>query len=109
MKIYISGKITGTTDYMERFAKVQKILEDMGHEVINPALLEIIMPKSSTWEDYMSICYPMVDMCDGICMIQGWENSRGARIERLHAIKYGKKLTELVELGNDEYYLLGEK
>ena len=109
MKIYISGKITGTTDFLERFAQAQQILEEKGHEVINPALINSNMPKSTTWEEYMSLCYPMVDMCDGICMLQGWENSSGARIERLHAIKSGKKLMELIDLWNGEYYLIGEK
>ena len=109
MKIYISGKITGATDYMERFSQAQQTLEDMGHEVINPALVNSNLPTSTTWDEYMSLCYPMVDMCDGICMMNGWGDSRGARIERLHAIKGGKKLMELVELGNNEYYLMVEK
>ena len=39
MKIYISGKITGTTDYMDRFGNKQRELEQKGYEVVNPALI----------------------------------------------------------------------
>ena len=39
MKVYISGPITGTTDYMERFSEAQKHIESLGYSVINPALV----------------------------------------------------------------------
>lgn len=38
-RIYISGAITDTDDYMERFARAQKELESQGYSVINPALV----------------------------------------------------------------------
>ena len=47
MKIYISGKITGTTDYMERFGNKQRELEQKGYEVVNPALINSFLPKST--------------------------------------------------------------
>ena len=37
MKIYISGAITGTDDYMKRFAKAEKELTEKGYSVVNPA------------------------------------------------------------------------
>lgn len=40
MKLYISGPITGTDDYMERFAAAQKELEEEGWSVVNPALVK---------------------------------------------------------------------
>ena len=35
--IYISGPITGTSDYMKRFEKAEKELTENGYSVINPA------------------------------------------------------------------------
>ena len=39
MKIYIAGKITGDSGYRSKFAEAQKILEERGYEVENPATL----------------------------------------------------------------------
>lgn len=92
MKIYLSGKITGTTDYMERFAAKQKDLELKGYEVINPALINSYLPKSTTWKEYMRLCYPMIDMCDSIYFLEGWEGSKGALIEFEYANKKKKRI-----------------
>lgn len=35
--VYISGKITGTKDYLERFETVEHDLILQGYDVINPA------------------------------------------------------------------------
>lgn len=88
MKIYISGPITGTKDYMERFAAAEREMKECGHEVINPAKLSIIMPESTTWEQYMVISLDLLKMCDGICMLEGWEKSKGASMEHLYALMY---------------------
>lgn len=47
-RIYVSGAITGTDDFMERFAKAQKELEEKGYSVINPALINSNMPKDTS-------------------------------------------------------------
>lgn len=90
MKIYISGKITGTADYIERFADKQKELELKGYEVIDPALINSFLPKSTTWEEYMSMCYPLIDMCDAIYFLNDWTESKGAMIEFEYANKKKK-------------------
>lgn len=80
-RIYLSGAITGTTDYMERFEKAQKKLEKLGYSVLNPALVCSNMPQDATYEEYMQISFCMLDMCDTICMLPGHEQSNGARLE----------------------------
>ncbi len=39
MKVYIAGKITGDSTYLEKFRKAQKALEGEGFIVLNPAEL----------------------------------------------------------------------
>lgn len=81
MKIYISGPITGTNDYMERFAKAQKYLESKGFSVVNPALVNSNLPEDTTYEEYMRMSFTMLDMCDHIYMLSGYGKSAGALME----------------------------
>ena len=92
MRIYISGKITGTTDYMERFAEVEERLTKQGHKVINPAKVCATLPITLGYEDYMKVCITLLDLCDTIYMMYGWEHSEGAGIENVWATETGKEI-----------------
>ena len=86
MKIYISGAITGTDNYMERFAKAEKELTEQGYSVVNPAKVNAQLPEDTTYEEYMKMCFCMLDMCDSICMLKDWKKSCGANRELGYAM-----------------------
>lgn len=90
MKIYISGAITGTDDYMERFAKAEKELTEHGYSVINPAKVNAQLPEDTNYEDYMKMSFCMLDMCEAIYMLQGWNESCGANRELGYAMAKDK-------------------
>lgn len=79
MKIYISGAITGYSQYKIKFRKAKRELEAKGYSVINPAEFEL--PEGATWEDYMK--HDLADLlkCDAIYMLNNWRQSRGAMVE----------------------------
>lgn len=91
-KIYIAGKITGTTDYLERFARAEEWLNQHGYQgmVINPAKISDGLPLESTaYKDYIHIGLSMLETCDSIFMLEGWEESLGASLELQYAVTLG--------------------
>lgn len=79
MIVYIAGAVSEDFNYREKFAKKERELQKMGHVVLNPAVLP---PGLKNHEDYMKICYAMLDAVDAAYFLQGWENSTGAKLER---------------------------
>lgn len=94
--IYISGAITGTTDYMKRFNKAENDLIFLGYDVVNPAKINANLPKICTHEDYMKVCIAELSLCDTIYMLKGWEESEGAREEYEWAVSAGIEIMKEV-------------
>lgn len=87
-KVYIAGKITGDHGFKEKFEKVKKECEDLGHIVLNPADL----PGGMTPGDYMRICLSMLDSADIAYFMPDHEDSPGAQIEVRYARYIGKEV-----------------
>ena len=66
MKIYIAGKITGDPGYRDKFAAAEIQLGWQGHTVLNPAEL----PSGMSREDYMRICFAMIDVADAVVFLR---------------------------------------
>ena len=86
---YISGPITGIKDYSERFAQAETALAKQGHTVINPAKVLSLLPDGLSHSEYMVISMALLSLCDTICMIDGWADSKGAKQEFLWAANNG--------------------
>lgn len=87
MKVYISGPIAGTIDYMERFAEAEERLTREGNVVINPAKVGAGLPRSTTHKEHMKMAICMLSMCDAIFLMDGWSNSAGCNEEVAYALK----------------------
>ena len=68
MRIYISGAITGTDDYMARFERAERKLRERGEtEIINPAKVCASLPGTLTHDENMP--------CDAVSLRRGLFNS----------------------------------
>ena len=97
MKIYISGKISGTdlTETRARFAAVAKAMKRLGVEPVNP--LENGLSEHDTWETHIAKDIAYMLQCKAIYMLQGWQDSKGARIEHYIATQIGIPITYEIE------------
>jgi len=97
MKIYISGKISGTdlTETRKRFAAVAKSMKRLGYEPVNP--LDNGLSEQDTWEAHIIKDIATLLQCKAIYMLQGWKDSKGARIEHYIATEIGIPITYDIE------------
>ena len=95
-KVYLSGPMSGLerADYVRRFREAERILRRHGYGCINPCrvwacrwpwiyrAMEWVLGKRLAYA--VVLCYDLLLLmtrADGIAMLPGWEQSRGARIE----------------------------
>lgn len=98
-KIYLAGPMSGLpeSNYPAFHAAAAK-LRAMGHVVLNPA--ENPEPACGTWQGYMRMALAQLVQCDGVVLLPGWSDSRGALLERELAQTLGMDLSYFVEAGD---------
>lgn len=90
MKVYISGKISGL-DFEEvkaKFAEAEELLTAIGIEAVNP--LKNGLPVDDAWIKHLCKDIEVLNDCDSIYMMDGWQDSVGACIEYDFAVRTGK-------------------
>ncbi len=100
--IYLSGPITGQSNYVETFNQVADELKKRGFAVVNPANLFMVLDASASWEEFMSIDAELLRMCDYMIQLPGWEKSLGCQREYGMALERDMvvlKLEDLVKNG----------
>lgn len=90
-KVYIAGKMTGleVEEIMRRFNSAEKFLIDKGYAVMNPAVLwNLGDPSGFNNDEYLEINFAMIDLCDVLVVLPGFEGSYGTTKEIEHAMSY---------------------
>jgi hypothetical protein len=79
-RVYIAGPMSGPPDYnYPAFDTAELKLRLRCHQVENPAKNPV--PPCGSWLGYMRTAVAQLARCDAVVMLQGWESSRGARVE----------------------------
>lgn len=86
MIVYIAGKIAGEPNFKVHFRYANYRLKELGFAVLNPAEL----PAGLEYEQYMNICFAMLDQADIIFLLDNYKDSPGALRELAYAKKTGK-------------------
>jgi hypothetical protein len=88
--IYLSGPISGRDEkeYTLHFYKAadeifrRAGIEGLEIKTFNPVpCCKVCVGADASWHEYMRYCVARLAASDGIALLQGWEKSRGARLE----------------------------
>lgn len=97
MKVYISGD-TGAEDYVERFMEAEETLTRKGDTVLNMAAMELLYPELGK-EECMALNFGIIDVCDAVYMLKGWDRRRGGQERLMWAMQpaYSRRVPSIRE------------
>lgn len=95
MRLYISGPITGIENYRRIFQGAKDDLLAKGYDVVNPAELTEVIGDSFSYDEIMRIDLDLLERCDALVQLPGWEKSRGSNIEYGYALGSDKTILKL--------------
>ena len=102
--VYLSGKMTGIekTEYERAFNRAEEFYNSCGFIVINPCQIATEVEKENpkaSYEDYMKADLKALSGCTHIAMLDGWEDSNGAKREKAEAERLGIEIMFFREIG----------
>lgn len=78
--LYIAGPMTGLPEHnFPLFRSVAALYQAKGYHIISPA--EGVTDTTQPWESYMRRAIGLLSQCDGIVLLPGWHQSKGALLE----------------------------
>lgn len=92
MKVYIAGPMSGLPEHnYPAFNRAARDLAEIGFEPLNPVDVgaRCIPECVHDWQWYMRRTLTMLLQADRVALLDGWEGSHGARIERTLADDLG--------------------
>ena len=96
MLVYIAGPITGMPNFnKEAFDTAKKFMTSLGYRVLSPSDITLVI--DGTWEYYMREALKLMLLCDGIYLLTGWADSKGAKFE--HQLALILKMNIMYEAG----------
>lgn len=94
LRLYVSGPMTGLPALnFPAFMAAALQLRGLGFEAINPA--ELNPDPGKSWAECMRVDIKALMDCEGVALLPGWLDSKGARVEYDLAQTLGMEVREL--------------
>lgn len=91
-KWYLSGSVSSDPDFRDKFAYAEFQLKKCGFKVLNPVKHE---KDGKKWSYYLKKDIRKLTRCQGIILLEGWQDSEGANLELAIARGLGFEVMEL--------------
>lgn len=89
LRVYISGRISGNENYIRDFEDAEQYVSMMFRaKAVNP----VRETPVGSYGEMIAADIRLLDKCDAIFMMKGWEYSQGARLEHDYAAAVGKEI-----------------
>jgi len=89
VRLYLAGPMTSYPEFnYPAFNDAAARLREAGHDVVNPAENDN-GESGKEWSYYMRLDMHHVLSVEGVAVLPGWEDSRGARLEVVVAVSLG--------------------
>jgi len=95
MRIYIAGPITGDPDFLGKFIDAEMEIRACykgNVEIVNPAYMDKTI-SSFSHREQVDFCFQLLEGCDMIYLLEGWEKSLGAQAE--YGFAKGRRISVL--------------
>lgn len=104
MKIFIAIPISDRdeTEQREHSDLIKASLSRAGHRPVTP--FDNYAGKHPTYVDHITQALRVIHDCDAIFLCDGWQFSRGCRIEANFAQEFGKRIMYETSPEKDPYY-----
>lgn len=92
LRVYIAGPISGREiqEVVDAFALAERQLKLLGFKPVNPARhIDRIHSSGDEWGFWMRRCIAELVTCNAIYLLEGWQKSRGCRLEQKIARELG--------------------
>jgi hypothetical protein len=87
-KIYISGPVTDMPGLnVQAFQSAAAALQQQGWITVNPH--DNNLHADTSWRQHMGADIPLLLGCEAVYMLEGWQTSKGARLEHHIARELG--------------------
>lgn len=88
--VYIAGKISDNPTFQRDFSDAVVKLKMKGYvHIINPCCMSNL---NLDYEQFMKICFTMIDVADCVYFLSTWQDSEGAKREMSYALSKNKEL-----------------
>lgn len=100
--VYISGAVTGNPSHVYEFQEAAVFLVENGFKPVNP--VEIMEPVADllSYKTVLNADLEILEGCDGVLFLPGWDESRGCRKEHEKATRTGKALFYMLGWGEPD-------